>query len=144
MSVQQSYANHSRYYPLYHFVVLPILIANAVVALRALFTTPSLAAAWGAVVAIALVLLGWSARAMALTVQDRVIRLEERLRLERILPADLQPVIPTLKRDQIVALRFAGDSELADIVRRIQHGELTGRQDIKKAVKIWRPDLLRA
>jgi Family of unknown function (DUF6526) len=144
MSVQQSYANHARYYPLYHFVVFPILLANAVVALRAVFATPSFASAWSAVVAITLVLLGWSARAMALTVQDRVIRLEERLRLERILPADLLGVIPTLKRHQLVALRFAGDSELADIVRRIQQGELTAHQDIKKAVKIWRPDLLRA
>jgi hypothetical protein len=73
-------------------------------------------------------------------VQDRVIRLEERLRLEKVLPADLQPRISELTTKQLVALRFASDEELPELVRRVLGGELTERNDIKRAVRSWRAD----
>jgi hypothetical protein len=81
---------------------------------------------------------------MALAVQDRVIRLEMRLRLQEVLPADLRPRITDLTRQQFVCLRFASDSELPDLVRQILSGSLKSTGDIKKAVKDWQGDYLRA
>jgi len=77
-------------------------------------------------------------------VQDRVIRLEERLRMRQLLPADMQPQIDALSARQMVALRFASDAELADLVREVTAGKLTTSKDIKQRVKNWRPDWLRA
>jgi hypothetical protein len=81
---------------------------------------------------------------MALTVQDRVIRLEMQLRLARVLPADLQGRIAALQRGHYVALRFAGDDELADLVRQIADGGLRTPKEIKQRVKNWQADWLRA
>ena len=82
-------------------------------------------------------------RTNSLIVQNRVIRLEERLRLERLLPADLQPRIPELSLAQLVALRFASDAELADLTRQVLDGTITEKDEIKKRVKNWRADWLR-
>jgi hypothetical protein len=73
-------------------------------------------------------------------VQDRVIRLEERLRMERVLPAELRPRISELTTKQLVSLRFASDEELPELVRRVLGGELAERNDIKRAVRNWRAD----
>jgi len=72
--------------------------------------------------------------------QDRVIRLEERLRMERLLPDDLKGRIEDLTTDQLIGLRFASDAELPGLVRRVLDGELTERKEIKQAVKDWRAD----
>ena len=141
---QQNFANHTRYLPFYHYFVLPVLAVNAFMKLWALTTEVSASALWNATVAIAIALIGFAARVMALTVQDRLIRLEETLRLQRVLPADLRDVIPQLRRGQFVALRFAPDAELTDLVRRVQKGELTDSKSIKRAIQSWRPDELRA
>jgi hypothetical protein len=81
---------------------------------------------------------------MALTVQDRLIRLEMRLRLRDVLPADLQPRISELTARQLVGLRFASDAELPELVRRVLTGSLGSTADIKKAVTHWQGDYLRA
>ena len=141
---QQSFANHTRYLPFYHFFVLPVLIANAVMKIWALTRGVSASAVWEATVAVAILLIGFAARVMALTVQDRLIRLEETMRLQRVLPEDLREVIPGLRRGQFVALRFAPDGELADLVRRVRDGELADSKTIKRAIRAWRPDELRA
>lgn len=140
----QNLANHRRWYPLYHFFVLPILLLNVAFSVVDLVRAPGRWTAWGAVVAIAIAVGFGAARAQALKVQDRVIRLEEILRMQRLLPSDLQGHIGGLTRGQIVALRFASDEELPDLVRRVRSGDLPEKDDIKRAIRHWRPDELRA
>lgn len=140
----QTYSNHARFYPLFHFVVFPVLAINMFVTLWSLIKAPGLATAWGFIVALALVLLALTARLMVLTVQDRLIRLEMRLRMREVLPADLQGRMLTLSREQLVGLRFASDAELPALVRQVFDGALKTSADIKKAVKDWQGDYLRA
>jgi hypothetical protein len=141
---QQSYSNHVRFFPLFHFFVLPVLMINALVSAWLLIRTPSLDRLWPCVVAFALAGGALAARVMVLAVQDRVIRLEMRLRLREVLPADLHARIPELTREQLVGLRFAGEGELPDLVRRVLAGSLKNTTEIKKAVKQWQGDYLRA
>jgi hypothetical protein len=141
---EQSYKKHARWLPLFHYFVIPVLLVNVVVAVRHLLQTPALGTAWGVVFAIALLGLGFLSRVQALTVQDRVIRLEERLRMRQLLPPDLEPHINTLTHRQLVALRFASDDEVPDLVREIVGGRLTTPKDIKMRVRNWRADWLRA
>ena len=95
-------------------------------------------------VAFGLVALALAARTMALTVQDRVIRLEMQMRLARVLPVSMHGQIAALKRGQLVALRFAGDQELQELVREIGEGRLNTPKEIKMRVKDWQADWLRA
>jgi hypothetical protein len=140
----QSYKNHVRWFPPYHFFVMPVLLINVVVEVRRLWMNPALGTLWGLVVALALLLLGLLARVMALAVQDRVIRLEMRQRLQDILPAELQPRISQIAPRHLVALRFACDAELPGLVREVLEGRLTSQTDIKKRITDWQPDWLRA
>lgn len=144
MPAPQSASNHARWYPLYHFVVSPILTLTFFGTVWVLVRDPSWQAAWHAVLAFALAGTAFTARIMALTVQDRVIRLEETLRMTRLLPADLQAQIGKLRRRHFIALRFASDEELPDLVRRVAAGELDQQKEIKQAIRTWRPDYLRA
>jgi hypothetical protein len=139
----QSYANHTRWRPLFHFFVAPILTANLAIALWRLNRGLSFDAVWNVVMAVALVALALVARTMALSAQDRVIRLEMRLRLARVLPADLQPRINDLTHRQLVAMRFASDEELPELCRNVLAGKLTSSKDIKTSVKNWQGDFLR-
>lgn len=140
----QTYQNHARLFPLFHMVVLPIMAGNLLYSLYRLVTAPSLATVWGTIFAFGLLALALTARVMALTVQDRVIRLEMQLRLMRVLPPDLQGRVAALKREQFVALRFAGDDELPDLVREVADGRLHSQKEIKLRVKHWQSDWLRA
>ena len=141
MAKEQNYGNHRRYYSWHHFVVQPILTINVAVEILRLVEEPSSTRWWAVVLAIGLLLLSLTARAMALRAQDRVIRLEENLRLSRLLID--QAVIDSLRPGQFIALRFASDDEVPDLVRRIVGGELTKADEIKKAIRVWRPDNLR-
>jgi hypothetical protein len=144
MAEPQSYKNHVRRLPPFHFFVMPVLLAYVLNALRHVWLAPSLSTGFGALVAAALLMAALLSRVQALTVQDRVIRLEMRMRLQRLLPADLQSRINDLTPKQYVALRFAGDSELPELVRDVLEGRLTTQADIKKRVKNWQGDYLRA
>ena len=139
----QTYATHRRYHALFHFIGLPILSINILVKLVQAVRFPSLGAAWDVVVAIALVIAIFLARSYALTVQNRVIRLEERARLQRCLPEDLRARIDELKTSQLVALRFCADEELPEVTREVLSGELHERNEIKRRIKNWRADWLR-
>jgi len=139
----QTYASHRRYIPEFHFFVLPVLIANAVMTLIEFIRHPRFATSWIAIVAIALALGVWTARAMALRAQDRIIRLEERMRLDRLLPFDLRERVGELRTRQLIAIRFAPDEEVPDLVRRALDGDLKTPGDIKRAIQTWRPDHLR-
>jgi len=129
---------------MYHFVALPLLTANFVVAWRHASAIGGRNAWWGVVLAITLVILAVAARVMALRVQDRVIRLEMRLRLREVLPAALAARMNELTPRQLVGLRFAGDAELPKLVERCLSGELTGSDQVKKEIKDWQADWLRA
>lgn len=139
----QNYANHARWFVPYHFVVAPILGVNAVVALVLLVRAPSLATFWAALVALAISVGLGLCRWMTLRVQDRVIRLEENLRLERLLPGRHED-IESLSLSQLIALRFASDQEVPHMMDRILKGEISTKHDIKLAVQHWRADHLRA
>lgn len=139
----QTYANHRRFVPMYHFVTSLILIVNFGYAAYQLIVGASVATAIAALTAFALLNLFYFARAFATKVQDRVIRLEERLRLERILPDDLRARVPALSTPQLIGLRFASDSEIEALVRRAVEDNLDA-EGIKKQVKAWRADFERA
>lgn len=139
----QTYANHRRVYPLFHLFVSPVLVANFAWQLIDAVKAPSFDSVWAAVVAAALYGLAFAARWMALVLQNRIIALEQNLRLARILPDDLRTRIPDLRLGQLIALRFASDAEVPDLMRRTLAGEFVKNGDIKRAVQTWRPDTLR-
>lgn len=141
---QQSFQKHTRWLPGFHFFAVPILLVNVLNELRHLWMDPTRHTAWGVIVAMALFAVAGLSRSQAITVQDRLIRLEMRLRLRGVLPPDLQPSIETLTHRQMVALRFASDGEMAELVRDVSAGKLTTSKEIKARIKSWQPDLLRA
>ena len=140
----QSFKSHTRFLPPFHFFVVPVLLINLLNAIRHLWLAPTGSMAFQVVVATALLLLALLSRSQVVTVQDRVIRLEMRLRLREVLPPDLQPRINELSRGQFVALRFAGDAELPALVREVLDGRLTTSKEIKTKIKHWQADWLRA
>ena len=140
----QNYNNHVRWFPPFHFFVAPVLLLNFLNAARIAWTSPSASTAFGALVAAALVGVALLSRLMVITVQDRVIRLEMRLRLHELLPLDLQGRISELTSDHLVALRFASDAELPDLIRQVLGGGPTTRKEIKLKIKNWQGDHLRA
>ena len=135
----QTYANHRRFVPLYHYVASTFLLANLVYAAWTTVGRFSIERVVALLTAVALVLVFWYTRAFALGVQDRVIRLEERLRLARLLPDDLRSRIDDLSVEQLIGLRFASDAELPELVRRALQGSLD-REAIKREVRDWRAD----
>jgi uncharacterized membrane protein YciS (DUF1049 family) len=140
----QNFANHARFVPAFHFFVLPVLLINfgrSVYVLRYGIRFHSI---FGALFALALLMGALLARVFALSVQDRVIRLEMRLRLAELLPMDLKGQINEFTVAQLVALRFASNEELPELARRVLQDRMTDRAAIKKMVKNWRPDYLRA
>ena len=142
--VPQSYANHARYVVGYHFVAFFLLFVNLVWSVVQAFKHFGVASIIGALLAVALLLIFFYARGFAVTVQDRVIRLEMRLRLGQLLPADLKPRIGELTVGQLVALRFASDAELPTLARKVLDERIASRDEIKKLVKDWQADELRA
>lgn len=145
---EQNYSNHTRWFPLFHFVVMPLLLLNFLSHVVRLFlaepNTGRKTLAFWVLFSIVLILMALASRLMALTVQNRVIRLEEKLRYKSILSPDLAAKAESLSLGQIIALRFASDAELPSLVERTLNGEFAAPKDIKKAVKDWRSDHLRA
>ena len=139
----QNFANHRRFEPLYHVVTFGLLAINLIWRLVQVVRLTSWPAVFELLVAVALLGLFSYTRIFALTAQDRVIRLEMRLRLAGILPPDLQGRIGELTRDQFVALRFASDAEMADLMREVLTNNITSRDEIKRRIKNWTPDYLR-
>ena len=139
----QTFKNHVRWFPPFHFFVLPALLINFLNAARHAWISPSTGTALAWLVAGALFMSAVLSRVMTTTVQDRVIRLEMRLRLRELLPPDLQGRIGELTRRQFVALRYAGDAELPDLMRKVLAGSLKSQKEIKMAVASWQGDHLR-
>lgn len=142
---EQSLSNHVRFVPSYHFFALPVFGINFVWSLYKLrYLGFSFAGIFGVIFAAGLVVLVLRARLFALAVQDRLIRMEERLRYERVLPAELRWQADELSVNQFVSLRFASDDELPALMKRVLDEKLTSRKAIKQLIKNWRPDYLRA
>ncbi|HLN59043.1 MAG TPA: DUF6526 family protein [Thermoanaerobaculia bacterium] len=139
----QNFANHRKIVPLYHVGVFGILAINLIWRLIRLVRWTSWQALLELAVAVALLGISFYVRIFALTVQDRIIRLEMRLRLKEILPADLKGRIDELTRDQFVALRFASDAEMPDLLREVLTNNIGSRDEIKRRIKNWTPDYLR-
>jgi hypothetical protein len=144
MSEVQNFKNHARFVPAFHFFVAPVFLLNIVWSIVRVVRSFSFGTIVSLLVAIALFLLAFTARIFALTVQDRVIRLEMRLRMQQMLPPDLTPRIPDFTVSQLVALRFASDAELPDLARKVLQENLTERKAIKTMIRDWQPDHLRA
>jgi hypothetical protein len=142
--IPQTFENHARVFPAYHYVAFPLFAINFFFTLYQAVTAFS----WGNLaafsLAVALILLFFAARVMALTVQDRVIRIEEQVRMRALLPADLQPRISDFTVKQLVALRFAGDEELPGLARKVLDEKIQDQKAIKKMVRNWRADYQRA
>lgn len=144
MSEVQNFKNHAKFVPAFHFFVAPVFLLNIVWSIVRVVRGFSFGTIVSLLVAIALFVLALTARIFSLTVQDRVIRLEMRLRMQQTLPPDLTPRIPEFTVSQLVALRFASDAELPDLARRVLQENLTERKAIKAMVRDWQPDNLRA
>lgn len=143
MDSQQSLSNHARTVPLYHYVTYGLLILNLAYKTRNLYRWPSIGAGIELGVAVALILVAYYARVFALTVQDRVIRDEERERLARLTKDPLRARIMDFSRGQLIALRFASDEELPELAQKVLDGNIHDRKAIKQMIRSWRADTLR-
>jgi len=138
----QSYANHARLDPTFHFVLAPLAIMSVVLSVIVFTRHPSLPSTLWVVLAIGLLVNATKTRIYALKVQDRVIRLEERLRLSQLLPEAAKPRIAELTESQLIALRFASDAELPTLATLALNEGLAQKQ-IKASIHVWRPDTFR-
>jgi hypothetical protein len=153
---EQNFSNHGKLVPAFHFFVIPVLVANVIwtiVSAFGIFGHPTASTAislsvlaylaLSILVSIALLVTAFLARIFALGVQDRVIRLEEKIRYESLLPDDLKPRIGEFTINQLVALRFACDAELPALARKVLDAKISERKAIKQMVQNWRPDYQR-
>jgi hypothetical protein len=145
----QTFANHARFDPLFHFFLLPVFGLGVLLSLVHFFAhfsdsdfRDNFHAFLLILLASALLLAVFKIRLYALKVQDRIIRLEERLRLAQLLSEPLRSRIPELTEGQLCGLRFASDGEVSKLVERALNEKLS-RKQIKQAVQSWRPDYLR-
>lgn len=145
----QTYANHTRFDPAFHFFLLPVFGLGVILTLVHFFAhlresdlRDNIHSFFLIVLAVALLTLVLKVRLYAVRVQDRVIRLEERLRLTQLSPEPLRARIPELTEDQLVGLRFASDGEVAKLAERALNEKMT-RKQIKQAIQTWRPDYWR-
>ncbi|HEX8499789.1 MAG TPA: DUF6526 family protein [Pyrinomonadaceae bacterium] len=141
--VPQSYDNHTRWHPPFHFFAMPVIVTNVVVAAVQLFRDPGLDTGWWLVVSAALAVVSAYSRLNPLKAQDRVIRLEESLRYYQLLPEDLAQRAASLTLAQTLALRFASDEELERVVRLVLDGRVSRPDDIKRSITSWRADTMR-
>jgi hypothetical protein len=144
MSNTQTYKTHRRVVPAYHFGVLSALLAYFIWSVYQLVQGFTGAAVMGVILSVALMMFAISIRSQILRVQDRVIRLEMRLRLRENLPADLASRAAHLPVRQLIALRFASDDELPTLVRDVVDGKVVNPNDIKQKIREWQADHLRA
>jgi hypothetical protein len=139
----QNFANHTRWHPPFHFFVLPVMLINFIWSIVVFVKAPDRNSGWWIVVSLALLMLTFFVRTNSLRLQDRIIRLEEKLRYQRLLSPALATQADALTPAQICALRFAGDDELEGLLNQAVAGKFAKPKDIKLAVKNWRGDYFR-
>ena len=142
--VAQNYQNHVRRMPGYVIVLFLILLANILWTGYQMVTGFSIGSVLAFLISIGLVMIAWVSRVQTLTVQNRVIRLEQRLRFRELLPADVASRAAAMPLEQLVAVRFASDEELPELVNEVLSGLLKEPRAIKQRVKAWQADHLRA
>jgi hypothetical protein len=142
-TIPQSLANHTRWHAPFHYFVLPVMLINVIWSVVVFVKAPDRNSGWSIVVSLALLMLTFLVRLNPLKAQDRIIRLEERLRYQQVLSPALLPQTSALSPGQIIALRFAGDDELEELVSAVLAGKFTRNTEIKKAIKHWRADTFR-
>jgi|ERR1035438_1994097 hypothetical protein len=135
----QSAKNHGRFDPFFHFFLAPILLANLVSSIVGLVHRQDFFHWWIFVLSFAAIILLFRLRSYPLKVQDRVIRLEERLRLQALAPVEWHAQIYRLTEDQLIGLRFASDDEVVELAKQALEHNLT-RKQIKERIKSWRAD----
>jgi hypothetical protein len=140
----QAYATHRRWVPMYHFVASALLFASLVYAVWNAISSLSLQSVMYLVLVLAVIIVFFYSRTFPLAVQDRLIRLEERMRLERVLPETLRRRIHDFTTGQLVGLRFASDAELPALAQRVLDENLQDREQIKREIAQWRADHQRA
>jgi hypothetical protein len=139
MSKTQSLKNHARLDPSYHFLLLAVYLANLVYAGFHLYRQPSLSSGWYLILSLIVIVPLVKLRTYPLKVQDRVIRLEERLRLQALAPQEWHAQIYRLNEDQLIALRFAADDEVVELAKQALEQNLN-RKQIKERIRSWRAD----
>jgi hypothetical protein len=139
----QTFANHTRWQPPLHYFVLPVMLINVFWAVIVFVKDPNRNSGWWIVVSLALLVLVFFVRLNPLKAQDRIIRLEEKLRYQQILSPALYQQTSALDPGQIIALRFAGDDELEELVSAVLAGKFAKNSDIKRAIRHWRADTFR-
>lgn len=139
----QTLANHTRWHVPFHFVLFPILFLHFVYTIYLLYYTPDFPHAEAVLLAFGLLLMALLVRVNPLRAQDRLIRLEEQLRYQRVLPADLAARAAAMPVRFIVALRFASDEELPALVKQVLEQKFEKPAEVKKAIKHWRGDYFR-
>lgn len=143
MREQQNYRNHTRWFPLVHFFLFPLLTINLIWAIVCVVMELEWFRVQYLVLSVGAIGLNFASRMQALRVQDRLIRLEERIRCDKLLEPELAAAASGFRTSQMIALRFASDKELPALVERVAKGELSTQKEIKTAITEWRPDHLR-
>lgn len=138
----QNVQNHTKLDPPFHMFLVPVGLALLIKTIVEMVQNPGWPAGWHILFMVWAIVLMFKVRIYSLKVQDRVIRLEERLRMQRLLPDTLKSRITELTEGQCVALRFASDPELPVLVEKTLSGNLKQKQ-IKQAIQTWRPDYFR-
>lgn len=139
----QTFANHTRWHPPFHYFIVPVMLINFIWSIVRFVMAPGWNLGRWAVVSFALLMLTFFVRMNPLKAQDRIIRLEEKLRYQHLLSPALLEQASALTVGQIVALRFAGDDELEELMGAVLAGKLTKPAEIKQAIKHWRADTFR-
>jgi hypothetical protein len=141
--MEQNYKNHTRWHAPFHFVMTPILLMHVIYTAKLCWENPAWPTIEALLLAIGIFVMGFLTRVNALKAQDRTIRLEERLRYREVLSPELARKAEALTPRQMVALRFASDGELAELIEKTLAGQLADDKAIKQAIRVWRPDLFR-
>ncbi len=139
----QTIANHTRWHPPFHFVLSPILLIHLIWTIYQLYQTPDFAHVEALLLAIGLILMMLLTRINPLKAQDRIIRLEEQLRYQKLLPAALAEKASALPERLLIAMRFASDAELPALAQQVVDRKFTSSKEIKQAIKNWRGDYFR-
>jgi hypothetical protein len=141
-SKPQNLKNHTRLDPPFHLILITVLVINLVIVLCFAVRNLNIFTEWLVILSLAMFILVGKLRSYPVKVQDRVIRLEERIRLQALAPAEWHTQIYRLTEDQLIGLRFAGDDEVVALAKQALEQNLN-RKQIKERIKDWRPDTFR-